>query len=275
MTGFEAVIAQAEKAAQSQPGEDDYIGENGLIYCGKCHTPRQTRQNVFGHKKVVWCLCRCRSQQRDRQAELLAQTQREMRRKRLRDQGIPDQTLRGARFESARDTELIRKCRRWLDHWDDMRELNAGLLLWGDVGVGKSYAAACICNALLDQGESAAMTSFGRILAAGFEERAAFLERVHRYGLLVIDDLGAERDTEFAEETVFSVIDERYRAEKPLIVTTNLSLEQLKSPRGLAQSRVYDRVLEMCTPIFCGGENQRTAASAEKLKAVQAALRPI
>ena len=272
MTGFEAVLARAAKAAQSQPDEDDYIGENGLVYCGKCHTPRQTRQKILGQERVVWCICRCRTQQRDQEAAESAQVQREMRQKRMRDRGIPDQTLRGARFESARDTELIRKCRRWADSWEDMRALNAGLLLWGGVGVGKSYAAACICNAVLDRGESAAMTSFGRILAAGFDQRADFLERVHRYGLLVLDDLGAERDTEFAEETVFSVIDERYRAKKPLIITTNLSLEQLKSAERLAQRRVYDRLLEMCTPIFCDGGSQRTSAGAAKMEAVRTVL---
>ncbi len=128
--------------------------------------------------------------------------------------------------------------------------------------MGKSYAAACVCNALLDQGIPCCMTSFGRILAMDWEDRARFLSRLGRYELLVLDDLGAERDTEFSQETLFSVVDERYRAAKPLIVTTNLGLPELKHPESLAKSRVYDRLLEICGPVLCQGENFRQGKSA-------------
>ena len=77
------------------------------------------------------------------------------------------------------------------------------------------------------------------------------------YDLLIIDDLGAERNTEYALEQMFSIIDSRYRCNKPLIVTTNLKLNELKHPPDLARARIYDRILERCAPILFAGKNFR------------------
>ena len=92
------------------------------------------------------------------------------------------------------------------------------------------------------------MTNFPTILSrlAGTfgEERTAFLDSLGDYDLLIIDDLGAERSTEYAMEQMFSIVDSRYRSGKPLIVTTNLKLDELKHPPDLAHARIYDRILE-------------------------------
>ena len=77
------------------------------------------------------------------------------------------------------------------------------------------------------------------------------------YSLLVIDDLGVERNTEYAMEQMFTVIDSRYRSKKPLIVTTNLKLEEIKNPPDLAHARIYDRILERCAPVLFSGKNFR------------------
>ena len=75
--------------------------------------------------------------------------------------------------------------------------------------------------------------------------------------LLIIDDLGMERNSEFVREQVFSVIDSRYRSQLPMIVTTNLSLEELKDPTDLPRTRIYDRVMERCMPICVNEQNIR------------------
>ena len=105
------------------------------------------------------------------------------------------------------------------------------------------------------------------------EDRTAFLDSLGDYDLLIIDDLGVERNTEYALEQMFSIIDSRYRCNKPLIVTTNLKLDELKHPPDLAHARIYDRILERCAPILFAGKNFRedTAAST-KAAARQAGL---
>ena len=71
--------------------------------------------------------------------------------------------------------------------------------------------------------------------------------------LLVIDDLGAERGTEYAVENVFNVIDRRYRSGKHLIITTNLHISMLTNEQSLDKKRIYDRILELCIPICVNG----------------------
>lgn len=77
------------------------------------------------------------------------------------------------------------------------------------------------------------------------------------YDLLIIDDLGVERSTEYAMEQMFFVIDSRYRSRRPMIITTNLKLAELKNPPDLAHARIYDRILERCATILFAGKNFR------------------
>ena len=149
---------------------------------------------------------------------------------------------------------VMAKIHAYVDHWEEAFKKNIGLLLFGDVGTGKSFAAGCIANTLLDQDIPVLMTNFPSILSrlAGTfgEDRTAFLDSLGDYDLLNIDDLGVERNTEYAMEQMFSIVDSRYRSGKPLIVTTNLKLDELKHPPDLAHARIYDRILERCAPIL-------------------------
>lgn len=95
------------------------------------------------------------------------------------------------------------------------------------------------------------------------------LSALVKYDLLIIDDLGAERGTEYAVENVFNVIDRRYRSGKPLIITTNLHLSMLTNEQSLDKKRIYDRILELCIPVCVNGASKRTATAKEKMKEMQ------
>lgn len=152
-----------------------------------------------------------------------------------------------------------------------MKASSTGLLLWGNVGTGKSFFAGCVANALLDQGIPVLMTNFARILNAlgsmGFEDKNKYIDSFNQYPLLIIDDLGMERNSsEFALEQIFNVVDSRYRSKLPFIVTTNLTLDELRNPKDLAHSRIYDRVLERCMPLKINNQNIRQINRAENMK---------
>ena len=98
------------------------------------------------------------------------------------------------------------------------------------------------------------------------DDKNAFVASLMSYSLLIIDDLGIERNTEFALEQVFNIIDERYKTRLPLIVTTNLSMNTLKNPEDIAHQRIYDRVLAMCIPVSFQGINHRSLESEQKMK---------
>ena len=95
----------------------------------------------------------------------------------------------------------------------------------------KSFMAGCIANALMEQEVAVCMTNFARImneLNNAFSGRNKVVDRLCGYPLLIIDDFGMERGTEYALEQIYNIIDSRYRSRKPLIVTTNLTLTELK-----------------------------------------------
>ena len=157
----------------------------------------------------------------------------------------------------------------YVEHWEDMEAENIGYLLWGKVGAGKSYFAGCIANALMEREISVCMTNFALILndlAASYKDRNEYIDRLCRFPLLILDDFGMERGTEYGLEQVYNVVDSRYRSNKPLIVTTNLTLEELQNPEDTPHARIYDRLLEMCSPVCFTGENFRKATAQEKME---------
>ena len=195
---------------------------------------------------------------------------------RLKSAGIQERHLLDWRFDVAEDTDTIRWAKNYVANWKKVRAENLGLLLWGDVGTGKSFAAACIANALLEQATPVLMTNFSKILnqmgTMYTEERYQYIASFNHYPLLIVDDLGIERSTEYAKEQVYAVIDERYKANLPLIITTNLTIGEIRNPENVADARIYSRVLEMCTPIHVGGGDRRQAMSRNKQERMKSVL---
>lgn len=105
-------------------------------------------------------------------------------------------------------------------------------------------------------------TILNRLTGMFSEDRADFIASLGVYDLLIIDDLGVERNTEYAMERMFMVIDCRYRSRKPMIITTNLKLEEIKNPSDPAHARSYDRILERCAPILFSGRSFREEQAA-------------
>ena len=252
--------------------EEEYRNETDhLIYCAKCNTPKQHHVAVLGKEIIVPVPCHCQKEQREkeeaerRQREFMEQVSR------LKSNGLQDKALREYTFANDKGyNPEIQKAHDYVEHWEDMKAKSIGLLLWGDVGTGKSFFAGCIANALLEQGIPVLMTNFSRILnsLSGMysEEKNQFIDSLNKYSLLIIDDLGIERSTEFALEQVFNVIDSRYRSKLPLIVTTNMTLDELKHPQDIARSRIYDRVLERCVPLKINNQNIRQKNAVENIK---------
>ena len=152
---------------------------------------------------------------------------------------------------------------------------NIELLLWGGVGTGKSFLAGCIANALMAQEVPVRMTNFAHILNElnnSFSGRNEVVDRLCRYPLLIIDDFGMERGTEYALEQIYNIVDSHYRSRKPLIVTTNLTLDEIRHPQDTAHARIYDRLLEMCVPISCIGVSLRRETAQEKLERLKALI---
>ena len=268
------VVEQAAKRANA-PEAGDYTGKDGLLYCGKCHTPKQYCVDWLGQQKKVFCTCDCKKAANQAQDAAIKQRERLGRMQSLCARGIQDKELLKHTFDSSQDTKFLQKCRKYVTNWEQMKRENIGLMFYGEAGGGKSHAAACIVNALLAQMIPATITSFPKILEDLRDihiNRNQYLHRLNEYDLLAIDDFGVERSTEYAWETVFSIIDERYKVKKPLIITTNLTPNMLRAETRITEQRVYNRILEMCQPMLFDGENWREQESRRKMQQARKAL---
>jgi DNA replication protein DnaC len=270
MNGMNEILDRMA-AVTAEP--EDYTGEDGLLYCGKCRTAKQAyfsedKAALFGlDRHPAECDCR-RAERMEREAH--EQRQRHLQTvEDLKRRGFSDRAMWDWTFESDNgENPQMKHARFYVEHFEELKAENIGYLLWGGVGTGKSYFAGCIANALMEQEISVRMTNFAAVLndlAATYDRKNEYIEKLCRCSLLILDDFGMERGTEYALEQVYNVIDSRYRSGKPLIVTTNLSLDELQHPEDTAHARIYDRLLEMCCPIKFTGKNFRKATAQGKL----------
>jgi len=251
----------AERAEKNNPpSAGDYVGDDGLLRCGVCGAPKQAE--IDGVK--VACICDCKKAEREREAERKRQADNDSRRKLC----FTSPLLETYRISDADNTKSAELARRFIQHWPKMKEDGTGLLLWGNVGTGKTFIAAAIANAVIDSGESARMRSTGEIVLElqGSQDKMGIINAICGPSLLVLDDLGAERDTAFGAEIIYTVIDRRYQTGRPLIVTTNVPLQEIKAETDSGKSRLYSRILDRCIPVFVDGPDRRKAEGTERLK---------
>jgi DNA replication protein DnaC len=241
-----------------QPDNDEYLNDNdGLIYCKACKTPRQYLFDWDKEIKAFRQNCKCQQA-----AEELAEKQRkqaewEARINRERSIGIPNPKYQTYTFavDDNKTPKTTQACKNFVEKFDEFSKIGGGLILWGNVGTGKTFLAMCIANALIDKGYTVQCTSLAAIvkMAQDFDNAEVHLARLMRKSLIVVDDLGVERGTAFANEQTYLFIDSCNTHNTPIIFTTNHTPKQLttaaEDTSDLTFARIYSRILEKCLPV--------------------------
>ena len=157
------------------------------------------------------------------------------------------------------ENELAYKTCKWYVSEGIRRTEKNGLILCGMYGTGKTHLAAAIANDLMDTGISVLFNTYNGHLEKikkdfDAEKPVGYLEKMYNAELLIIDDVGKERGTEWTESVMFDVINNRYENMKPIVITTNLDSRQLEIYFGGA---VYSRLVEMCNMVVTTGKDHR------------------
>ncbi len=147
-----------------------------------------------------------------------------------------------------------------------LASLGKGSYLWGGPGRGKTYAAACAVRMALEGASrgrlNAKLVTAKRLLddiRDGYDggDRYA-LERAETYPLLALDDLGAERPTDWAIETLTRLIDTRTARGLATVVTSNYSIGELRKLwGGMSGARIASRLAGACESIEVAGPDRR------------------
>ena len=269
------ILSEQEKSAAVT--KEDYMGTDGLLYCAKCHTPKQQRldEKVWlqlckvnpDFPRITYMICDCQlmEEEKRKEAEHVAQIEQ------ARERCFPEKQLRTWRFQADSgigDRDAMEKARIYADRFAQALENNIGLTLWGEVGTGKSFLAACVANSVIEQGYSCLMTSFSRITdgAWSVQDKETYFDSFSEYDLLVIDDLGVERKTGYVDEIVTKIIERRCNSGKPVIMTTNIAPATMMDSKDITEKRVYSRLFSMTRLIQVRGNDLREMVNAEKIK---------
>lgn len=245
-----------------------------LAVCPKCGEAIEF-ELPDGRRVAVMCKCRRQTLEQAKQqqhTDYIAELQAR----------IP-QAYRRCTFDKddQQDAETTKILKRYTDQIDIMLQNGQGLLLCGDVGTGKTYGAMCVANALATKGYRVGCTTLSKIIsnAQDWNNAEYWFNEVLSNQVIVIDDLGTQRTTEFANEQVYEFIDECTKQNRCLIITTNLvpsmfqaAIDKAKTENDLAFARIYSRILERCYPVRVNAVKRRANNQAERKQTMRQLL---
>ena len=243
--------------------------------CKECNAPYMKNKllpeemiNILGDKIRYIPSCNCHEKIMERKIENF---NRKIDEERILNKGnmykdfsVIDERFRRAVFEKADETQNIEICFKYSKKFINSRFVEVGLLLYGSSGTGKTFASACIGNHLMRSGKTVMALNLGlylnKLKSEWSRAETEILDKISQCDLLIIDDFGAEKVTDWGLEKVFFLIDTRYRTGKPFIISTNLEYNKNESMCEIHKvfgKRIRDRISEVCCPILFKGESRR------------------
>lgn len=245
----------------SQQNPDDYV-QDGLLYCGNCHTPKQVFVPFM--ERIEYCDCQCRQEEYALMWRKIRAMSNRSETEAVRDACFPefDRKLHNSRFDfddGRGDRQIFQRIRNYAESFPERLKENKGFLLYGNSGVGKTFLAACVANHVIDNGYTAMFTSISRVknLLWDAKNKQSLLDSFASYDLLIIDDFGLEAKNDYTNENATQLIDIRCNSGKPMIITSNLRPDGLQPSADRDRERILSRILGNCVPILCVGDDRR------------------
>ncbi len=277
MIAMEIITREKDVNLSSNLIENSGIEYNYSRRCSICGSPYMKNTmlpeemiKILGEKIRYIPSCKCHENFFERKIEelsLKADKERILNKgHKYKDFSVIDNKFLNSTFEKAYHTKNLALCRKYAEAFLT-KDVQVGLILYGSPGTGKSFDSACIANYLMEHGKSVLALNLGlylnRLKLEWSNIEIEVLRKVAECDLLIIDDFGAEKPSDWLIEKAYLLIDTRYKSEKPMIISTNLKYK-VKCSCDISEIfgfRVKDRIREMCYEIYYDGKSRRKEAN--------------
>ena len=243
--------------------------------CEVCKEPIGIVVDLYFGSRLYPRACRCRREKYRRERIEEENREKQINLKRVIANSMMDENFRRSTLKNwdhrVGNKSLYKIALEYIEKFEEMKKKNQGMLIYGDPGNGKTYFSACIGNALMQK--SIPVIAVGAI---GLTERISqskrtwgeegvftVLNNLENADLLIIDDLGTEEDNKWTRAMIYQVIEKRNSSKLPVIITTNISINELKNRYS---DRTYSRLMEMCSFIRNTGVDIRKIKGKGKME---------
>lgn len=253
-----------------------------LMICPNCGDRIQKEVMIFNRLRKVRVICSCKKILREERLKKQELQERKERLEGLFKNSLMEKSFFHKTFENWDLTKGDKKYhtlgRKYVENFQNVKDKGLGLIIYGEVGSGKSYLSFAIANGLLQNYVSVVCISINGLLDRiketynrwGSEGEQEVIKALNNAELLIIDDLGVEKNTEWSISKLYDIIDNRYRNNLPIIITTNHSMEELRIKYGI---RTVDRLNEVCINIEYKGRSLRKDKGLENVNILRGILR--
>lgn len=262
MNDYEQMInAMSNKVSKNFENNQNDYEKDGLLYCGKCNTPKQF---ILPSGIKVFALCDCMQKEYE-EKEKQMQKQEFIRNNKYNIDTQYRNVYMKDIFDIDTDEEL-KFIKLFIDNFDVFKKEKMGLYIFGEYGNGKTTIASCIANELLERQYKVLMTACNEAIRLFNDKNNTeyYKQKLRTMDLIILDDFGSNRDTDFQKEQLYNLINYLYSMKKVIIITTNIPRKDLGERTDGQQSRCYDRIIEMTKGIHLKRGSMRIKISKEK-----------
>ena len=248
-----------------------------LETCSKCGTNKYKEIEILNNKMLVKIQCPCEEAEQLEALKNLANIQKEVMMAKCKNISIVDKKAFSETFDRAilkdkKTKEMMNLGEQYCLNFEKVMKKNTNLYIYGETGVGKSYLSNCIYN-YLSKKYTVLMINIPLYLISlqtGYSKNdpreTEILKILESVDLLIIDDLAREQITEWNLEKLMNIIEKRMGIQKPILISSNLSLENLKHKYSKFDkfNRLQDRIKGSCADIRYEGKSKRSSESSSE-----------